>query len=63
MEEIKMKMWKVRIYNNKTRCAESEMIVPDALAKMIFNNPNLGCSKDMELPDEVYDNMQDYMKL
>lgn len=43
-----MKLWKVRIYNNKTLCTESEMTIPDALAQMIFNNTNLGCSKDYE---------------
>ena len=43
-----MKLWKVRIYNNKTLCTESERTIPDSLTQMIFNNPNLGCSKDYE---------------
>lgn len=29
-----MKLWKVRIYNNKTLCTESEMTIPDAFAQM-----------------------------
>lgn len=41
-------MWKVRIYNNKTLCTESAMTASDALARMIFSNTNLGCSKDYE---------------
>lgn len=37
-------MWKVRIYEGFG--VESEMVIPDSLAQMIFNNKDLGCSKD-----------------
>lgn len=41
-----MKKWKVRIYDCKTFVTVAEMIIPDILAQMIFENKNLTCSKD-----------------
>lgn len=41
-----MKNWKVRIYDCKTFVTVAEMIIPDALAQMIFENKNLTCAKD-----------------
>lgn len=41
-----MKNWKVRIYNCKTFETVTEMVIPDALAQMIFENKNLTCAKD-----------------
>lgn len=41
-----MKNWKVRIYDCKTFETMTEMVIPDILAQMIFENKNLTCAKD-----------------
>lgn len=39
-------MWKVRIYDNKFKEETNELVIPDPLAQMIFENPNIICVKD-----------------
>lgn len=52
-----MKMWKLRIYNTKTFNTESEMVIPDIVAQMIFGNNDLSCYKDYP-NNKIYGNKE-----